>query len=533
MSDHQATERGDAVTISLVAHHEFCPRRAWLEAAGERTDTRQMAVGVASHAATDDPSTGRRDIKRAVDVAHLGWSYTGRCDTIEVNPDGSLEVVEYKATPVRRRTDVTQPMRTQLALQVAALIDMGERVHAQYVYFTEHKRRVEVELSDIDFERARAAVEATRTCVESDTAPQPLEDDPKCTRCSHASVCLPDERKLASIKRRIVVADPDTQIVHLATPGSRAFVRSGRMIVATHGEEAASIPLERVQGVAVHGNVDLTGGLIRELLWRGLSIVWCTSTGRVVGDAASASGPNGSARALQYASAHSGRLDLAQEFVASKVSNQATFLRRNGNAPEAVARLRSFASQAADAPSVNELLGVEGAAAGLYFGSFGTMLRAPDFEFSTRSRRPAHDPVNAALNYAYALLLGDCIRAVRSCGLDPHAGFLHSSNRNKPALALDLAEEFRAPVADSAVVRALNNGELRSGDFQVNLAAVNLTDKGRKALIAAYERRVSTEFVHPTFDYSCSWRRAIEIQARLVLGVLDGTQDRYIGVRTR
>ena len=150
-----------------------------------------------------------------------------------------------------------------------------------------------------------------------------------------------------------------------------------------------------------------------------------------------------------------------------------------------------------------------------------------------RTRRPATDPLNAALNLAYGLLLSDLIRAVVSCGLDPHAGFLHSSGRNKPALALDLCEEFRAPIADSVVIGAFNNGELKETSFSNITGATRLRDQGRAALISAYERRVATKFRHPTFEYEVTWRRAMEIQARLVLGVLDGTQDRYKGITIR
>lgn len=154
-------------------------------------------------------------------------------------------------------------------------------------------------------------------------------------------------------------------------------------------------------------------------------------------------------------------------------------------------------------------------------------------EFRGRVRRPATDPVNAALNYAYALLLADMVRAVLACGLDPHHGFLHSSGRNKPALALDLAEEFRAAVAESTVLGAFNNGELKRQDFSTTLGSTTLRDRGRKVLVAAYERRVSGRFRHPTFGYELTWRRAMEVQARLVLGVLDGSMPRYVGVRTR
>ncbi len=521
----------EPITIGLVAHYDFCPRRAWLEVQGERTDTYQMAVGTERHAPVDDSHGSRKEVLRALDVENIAWGYTGRCDSVEVLPDGSLGLVEYKATPVRRRPEVTVPMRTQLVLQAAALTSMGKVVAEQTIYFTEHRKRVVVDLTDADFDHARTLVEATRTCVSGVVAPAVLEDDPRCSRCSHASVCMPDERALEPVGRRIVVDDPDSQVVHLSTPGSRASVRSGRMLVHKGDEELATVPLERVQGVVVHGNVDLTGGLIRELLWRDLSVVWCTSSGRVVGYAASSSAPNGGPRCAQYAAAVTGRLDLAREFIAAKITNQATMLRRNGD-PTSVPRLRQLARVVASAGSTAEIFGAEGEAASLYFAAFGSMLH-DEQPFETRTRRPAHDPLNAALNYTYALLLGDCIRALRSCGLDPHAGFLHSSSRNKPALALDLAEEFRAPLADSTVIRAFNNGEISAADFSNRLGQVTLTERGRKKLIASYERRVSSEFAHPTFGYRVSWRRAIEVQARLVLGVLDGTQRDYRGVRTR
>ena len=525
------------IPISLVAHQVFCPRRAWLEAAGEATDTWQMAEGAAVHAATDDPSTARPAALRAIDVADESLGVIGRCDTLEVAPDGSLTVVEYKATPIRREPSVTDAMRIQVALQVGALRSVGHVVTGQVVYFTNHRLRVPVVLDEADFAAARIAVSATRATVEGLDAPPPLEDDPRCAFCSHAGICLPEERAEEAVSRRIVVADPDTQIVHLATAGSRASLRSGRLLVHSHGEEVASVPLERIQGLVVHGNVDLSGGLIRELLWRSLVIVWCTGTGRVVGWAVPGAGPNGAERVKQHEESAGGRLDLAREFVGAKIANQATLLRRNGHADAALPVMRTLQRRAATARTATELLGTEGEAAALYFARFSTMLtsrtRASGIDLGTRRGRPARDPVNAALNYAYALLLADIVRAVAACGLDPHAGFLHTSTRNKPALALDLCEEFRAPVADSAVIGTFNNGELTSGDFSDVLGTTRLREAGRRTLIAAYERRVQTEFRHPVFGYRVTWRRAMEIQARMVLGVIDGTQARYVGIRTR
>jgi CRISPR-associated protein Cas1 len=297
------------------------------------------------------------------------------------------------------------------------------------------------------------------------------------------------------------------------------------------------VPLKRVLALMLHGNLDASAGLLRELLWRQVPVAWCSSSGRVTGRAVPARSPNGPGRVRQHVVSDQGHLGLTQEFIRAKVGNQATMLQRHGSAPKAVTVLRQLQRRAATASSITELFGIEGDPAARYFDNFATMLapllRERGLGFTTRTRRPARDPVNAALNFCYGLLLGDLIRAIVACGLDPHAGFLHSSGRNKPALALDLCEEFRAPVADSVVLGAFNNGELRVSDFTTITRSTQLRPTGRSALIAAYERRVSTTFQHPTFGYSVTWRRAMEIQARLVLGLLDGTQPSYKEIMIR
>ncbi|MDQ7911190.1 CRISPR-associated endonuclease Cas1 [Phytohabitans sp. ZYX-F-186] len=538
MHDTAGEGQRDLVPISLVAHHAFCPRRAWLEAVGESTDTHQMAVGTEAHTPADDPTGSRSGRYRAVDVISHDLGVVGRCDTVELDENAAMTVIEHKATPVRRRPEVTEPMRVQVALLAGALADMGYPVNGQAIYFTNHHTRVDVDLSAEDMALARETVAATVRTLAAEAAPPPLEDDRRCSRCSHITVCLPDERPLAPVTRRIVVADPDTQVLHLTTPGSRAYVTRGRIEVSKSGEKLGTFPIERVQGVVVHGNVDLSSGLIRELLWRSLSVVWCTSSGRVTGWARAAQGPNGGPRLLQHVASHKGRIDLARQFVSAKIANQATLLRRHGDAPTTVARLRELQREALEAPSLTHLFGIEGDAAARYFECFLTMFRtkvvaAEELSFSVRTRRPARDPLNAALNLCYGLLTADALRAVVACGLDPHAGFLHSSGRNKPALALDLVEEFRAPVADSVVINAFNNGEIRARDFSTVLGTTRIGERGRKALIAGYERRVTGTFRHPIFGYDVTWRRAMEIQARLVLGVVDGTQPRYQGIKIR
>lgn len=531
----------DPIPISLVAHHVFCPRRAWLEAMGETTDTRQMAVGTAAHSTSDDLTSSRRRRLRAVDVAVARLGVIGRCDLVELDATDQATVVEVKATPVRRRADVTEPMIVQLALQTEGLREAGFDVSDAAVYFSEHHTRVPVPIGPEEITLAERHVAALNTVLAAPVAPEPLEDDPRCTRCSHAGVCLPDERKLGPVRRRVLVADPDAQVLHLATPGSRASIRSGRLRVEKQRQELGSVPIERVLAVVAHGNIDLSSGLLRELLWRNAPVVWCSGTGRVVGWATSARIPNGGPRVRQHVLAETGHLGLAREFVAAKICNQATLLRRHSAAPTAgdvVSALRTLQRRATEASSIEDLFGIEGDAAARYFAEFTSMLSSrvgaqAGLAFPARTRRPARDPINAALNFCYGMLLADAIRAVVAAGLDPHAGFLHSSGRNKPALALDLCEEFRAPIADSVVVGAFNNGELAVADFSDVAGSTRLRDAGRTALISAYERRVSSQFTHPIFGYRVTWRRAMEIQARLVLGVADGTQSSYRGITTR
>lgn len=528
----------DPLPISLVLHTVFCPRRTWLESVGERTDTAQMQSGTSAHRRVDDASQSSRSEHRAVSLWSERLGLSGRCDVVEGSAEGPLTIVEYKATPVRNRPEVTEANRMQLALQRLCLEEMGHEVSGAEIYFTSHRRRVEVELGAQDVARAEDLVARTREIVAGERAPEPLVDDRRCQWCSHVSVCLPDERRYEEARRRVVASAPDAQVVHLATPGARASLRSGRVEVSKGGETLLSVPVERVLGLVVHGNVDVSSALMRELCWRDRCVVWCSWSGRVIGWSRGSDAPNGLQRVQQHLASSIGRLDIAQQMVSAKIANQATLLRRNGNSVEGVAAMRQLQRKALAAPSLTDLLGVEGEAAGVYFGSFSTMLEGKVASFAAgrwggRRRRPAPDPVNAALDYTYALLLGECIRGLVACGLDPHAGFLHASSRNKPALALDLMEEFRAPIADSSVVRAFRNGELGEGDFLSVMGACRITDHGRKQLIASFERRAETVFRHPVYGYDTTWRRSIEIQARMVLGVIDGTQPSYKGVTVR
>ena len=246
--------------LSLIAHTAFCERRAWLEDQGERVENLNMELREHDHQRVDTRKDERQATHRSVEVHSSTLGLTGRCDVVRSDSHG-LTVVEYKAAPARRSTNVTAAQRAQLALQGMCLEERGDQIADYAVYFTTSRREVAVDITAADRDEALDLVRRTRDIVTNSTAPPPFRDDPRCGRCSHYSVCLPDER----------------------------------------GEESgpAASP-HRVHALVVHGNVDLSSALVREMLFRRVTILWCSYRGRLIGYASTASSPNGLARHRQH-----------------------------------------------------------------------------------------------------------------------------------------------------------------------------------------------------------------------------------------
>lgn len=142
--------------------------------------------------------------------------------------------------------------------------------------------------------------------------------------------------------------------------------------------------------------------------------------------------------------------------------------------------------------------------------------------FEGRNRRPPKDPVNAMLSFAYAVLVKDVTLALQSVGFDPMLGFLHQVRYGKPALALDLMEEFRPLIADSVVLSCINTQAVTVDDFITGATGCALKERGRKALLEAYARRLDELVTHPVFGYRISYRQVLHVQARLLARYLQG-----------
>jgi CRISPR-associated endonuclease Cas1 len=278
---------------------------------------------------------------------------------------------------------------------------------------------------------------------------------------------------------------------------------------------------------------------------REVPISWHSFGGWFLGHTIGTGHKNVEIRTAQYRASfdQSTCLRIAKGLVIAKIQNCRTLLRRNwkrGAPPDDLMDgFRADIRRAERAHNLPDLLGAEGQAASRYFNSFSEMLSTGEggktlrFDFTTRNRRPPTDPVNALLSYAYALLVRTWTVTVTAVGFDAYRGFYHQPRYGRPALALDLMEPFRPLIADSAVIQVINNGEVRPSDFIAAAGSVALKNDGRKRLIAAFERRLSHEITHPIFGYRASYRRIMELQARLLARHFLGELGEYPNFTTR
>ena len=246
-------------------------------------------------------------------------------------------------------------------------------------------------------------------------------------------------------------------------------------------------------------------------------------------------------RQAQHRAAATQALELARAFVAGKLRNARQIVLRgardSGNDTDREALRQSGRLLAGHirrlpgAATLDEARGVEGDGARVYFSAVRYLIRADAreaFSFERRSRRPPLDRFNALLSFLYTLLVHDCRTAVESVGLDPQLGFLHAVRPGRPALALDLMEEFR-PLADRLALTLINRGQLTEKDFEARPGgAVYLSETGRKTVLAAYQQRKQEEIGHALLQQPAPVGLLPHVQARLLARALRGDVEGYL-----
>ncbi|TMU98260.1 type I-C CRISPR-associated endonuclease Cas1c [Streptomyces sp. DASNCL29] len=319
--------------------------------------------------------------------------------------------------------------------------------------------------------------------------------------------------------------EQDTLRVHLPdTPGRR------------------TLPLRRIESIVVYGHINLSTELITRCAQDNRPITWMTQGGRYLARLDGAIHGNVLLRHTQHQlhDQPDARLDIARNTVAGKIRNSRWILLRAARdaAPTPRAHIRQAADNLAEAltttgtaPSLDHIMGIEGSAARTYFAALQHALRpTPDIPtFTHRNRRPPTDPVNALLSFTYGLLRSLVHGATQQVGLDPHIGYLHGLRPGKPALALDLMEEFRPVLADRFALTLLNRRQLRAQHFEnITGGAVRLTEDGRKTLLSTWQEWKTQTWEHPITGRDVPAGLLPVVQARILARHLRGELPGYL-----
>jgi CRISPR-associated protein Cas1 len=510
----------------------------------------------------------------------------GVVDIVEGGPDGA-EIIDYKKGSARRDSEGERVAKEPDAIQVAAhallLREHGVNATRGAIYYAADKRRVPVELGEDLFAKVRKAIEAARAVAASGRCPPPLKNDVRCLYCSAYPICLPNEshwwaraRKATQtdgqlhfgfaappagdgVRDRIIEAlefaaesgkeaptlqpprpeNDDGEVLVVQKPGAQVGQRGDQLVVTVKGEEVRKLPGQQVRAIYFYGAVQLTAQAAETCLELGIDVAYFSPAGRFLGLLRSLPASGVDARRGQYRlfELPGVRLQLAREVIRAKIHNQRVMLMRNGDVPDRVLQLLAgFRDATESAREVTELLGLEGSAAALYFEQFESMLKQRDdwkFDWRGRNRRPPRDPVNALLSMGYSMLAKELAGVCHAVGLDPFLGFMHQPRYGRPALALDLMEDFRPLVADSVAISLVNRGELGPEDFIRSANGTFMNERGRKAFWEAWFRRLDTEVSHPEFSYKMAYRRMLEVQGRQLWRFVRGEAAAYHGFTTR
>ena len=528
------------IPARILNEFVYCPRLAYLEWVQKEWEHSSDTVeGRHVHRRVDQaggtlpaPEEGADEptVARSVELSSVRLDLVAKIDLVEAE-GGEVTPVDYKRG---KRPHVPRhaydPERVQLCAQGLLLEEHGYRCTEGILYFAGSRERVRVpfdaELRTLTLD----SIKGLRAAVDEGAVPPPLEDSPKCPRCSLVGICLPDEvnwlRSGSAEVRPLSVRQTRGLPVYVQSHRGKVSRKGHRLEITKDDDEAVFVRLADTSQLVLMGNVHVTTPTLHELMRRNIPVTWQSYGGWFLGHTMGAGHANVELRTAQYRGSFSEDvcLELARGWVRAKIRNSRTLLRRNWRrdegGEEVLKDLKRLAERARRVRDIASLLGVEGAAAARYFQHFEGMFRQTDssmsFEMEHRNRRPPVDPVNAMLSFGYALLTRAFVTVLSATGFDPYRGFFHQPRYGRPALALDMMEPFRPLIVDSTVVTAINNGEVRPTDFVRTPIGVNLSDSGRKRFIRVFERRLSQEVTHPLFGYRVEYRRLLEMQARLL-----------------
>lgn len=482
----------------------------------------------------------------ALEDASLG--ICGVIDLLRKNDDGSWTLFDYKHGSALIDSSGKATAKEADSFQIQAYACLAERhamkISSGVVFYAETRTFVNVDLHDKEAQVQKVILEVRHTI--QDGMPPPLENDNRCLFCSMYPVCLPDETRAWRSQRRVPsairppLAEDDPGEV-LVVQNSRAWLskKGDTIVVSENGVQLSAHPLHLLRSIFLYGAAQLSTQLIQTCLTCNIQVTFFSPAGKYIGrlDSLSISGLDSRFGQYKIASHEAMSVKLGHAIIRAKISNQRTLLLRNmkDKNEDALKTLAGLKNEIRRCRTREELMGVEGRAAAVYFEHFSKMLNVPFFaeHFNGRNRRPPRDPVNAMLSLGYSVLSSEVAGICASVGLDPACGVLHTPRFGRSALALDIMEEFRPLIVDSTVISLVNRGCISEDDFVFSSQGCALKKSGHQAFWGAYARRMSEELTHPMFHYRMTYRRLIEVQIRQLWRIFRGDQTCYHPIITR
>lgn len=562
------TSEPQLLPAHIVGQYIYCERSAYLQwVDGEWDDNLDTITGRWAHRRVDDepatpvpgpndksapgPEKERTLTARSVTLSSDRLGVIARLDLMEASGRVATPV-EYKKGKVPEGGQVRDTHRVQLCLQGLILRDNGYQCEGGVVYYAGSRKRVPVRFDDELIALTESTVQKVREMGERRELPPPLVDSPRCVRCALNAICLPDEtgvwsgdaERSASDVRRLRPARSDALPLHVQQQGGTIGVSGDALYIRLKDEAPRTVRFIDILSVSVYGYVQITTQALRALQNAGIPVALHNLSGWLTGHIDGGTGhKNVEVRVRQHsvAASEDDSLLLARRIVEGKIINQRTMLRRNMETRDTalLGSMAQLSRQTRGAQTLAVLMGLEGMAARHYFGALSGLLRnngawaGEIFAVNRRNRRPPKDEVNATLSFLYALLVREATSAVMVTGFDPYVGFLHRPHYGRLSAALDLAEEFRPLISDSVAIRLFNEGTLVRDHFVRRARGVALTPAGRTRVITAHERRMNQTVTHPLFGYTVSYRRIVELQARLLRAVLLGEAPEYRAFTSR
>ena len=329
--------------------------------------------------------------------------------------------------------------------------------------------------------------------------------------------------------------------LYVTEPGSRIEKEYRRVLVTSADDEVLlSVPLVHVTDIVLVGSVGVTTQALLSLLEAGVSFSIVSRSGKLLGRLMPPSEGNIFLRRLQYqrAADPSFCLAIAKAIALGKLKNQRAFAyrlcRKDPGLPKSnIEKITAAIKNAEGEQNLDSLRGQEGIGAKAYFRIFRAALNQ-EWDFEKRSRRPPADPANALLSLGYSLLTQNMMTALEVAGLDPYDGFFHADVYGRPALALDLMEEFRALIVDSVVLTLVNKRILAPDDFiPVEEGGFHLKPRAMKKFLMQYNARLQTAAIHPLAGRAITYQKCFEAQAWQLRRVIEGKADTYQPYLTR